>query len=755
MSSQLEYTLENGLKSLKQGDYLAAKEILEHVSQHAVNPWMAVQAQIGYVVACSKLGDWDGAIAVCNILKESNRTEVKAWAVRAGKTLAARQSVDSQKTGFVPLNPVSEGEAVEMLELAAPNDIESKPAPSFPSQSSQAEPLPPDKIPKNNPENRANSAIIPTSSQLAPSQSAKIQPTTILWRNQGRAKNWPALKIDRPWSLFGLMGVSAIALFVTTRELLSLAMVGINNLLVSLPWLEPIQLFYKNPTNFILVVFFLFTAAAPWLLDLYFSFWYGARLPTQDKKIFQTQSQETLRLLQRYTQLRKVPQPKLLILPISAPIALSYGHLPRTMRIVLSQGIFDTLHDEEIAVIVAGELAHSRFYDGVLMSLVLTVTIPIYQTYLAVAKWGDKITQPFLHSIVALITNIIYIVWCLLTGTAIWLNRTRLEYSDRIATHATGNPNALMRALLKISVALASSIKNQGQTPWQVESLNIAAPISFQQSIANGSLAPQMSWESLLMWEYLHPYRYWLTINQTHPLLGDRVLQLGKIAHHFRLESELDIAPQPPLKVSQQKFLMQIAPFCLSLPFGLLLAGLFGAAWQIAFALKLINLKWIYDNFNFVMGCVLIGFSLGTIVRINQLFPELKLSTLEGGDRLVEIITNPTSLPIQPTNVQLEGKLIGRAGLGNAFAQDLILDTHNILIKLHHIPQPGHPTPIDSFIGRQVTVTGWLRRGATPWIDIQSIQTQSRRIPNIHPIWSYCVAFVSTVWGAVILLRGY
>lgn len=228
-----------------------------------------------------------------------------------------------------------------------------------------------------------------------------------------------------------------------------------------------------------------------------------------------------------------------------------------------------------------------------------------------------------------------------------------------------------------------------------------------------------------------------------------------EFAHQLHLEPELDIASQPAIKVPKQKFLIQIAPFCLGIPFGLLMAGIIGATWQIAFALKIINLKWIYDNWNFVTGCVLIGFSLGTLVRIEQLFPDIKSNSIQTDTQIAQILTNPTSLPIQPTQIQLQGKLLGRTGTANSLGQDLILDTHNTLIKLHHIPRPGYPIAIQNFIGRQVTVIGWLRRGATPWIDIQSVHTQSRRIPNIHPIWSYIIAFSTAVWGAVILLRGY
>jgi hypothetical protein len=54
-----------------------------------------------------------------------------------------------------------------------------------------------------------------------------------------------------------------------------------------------------------------------------------------------------------------------------------------------------------------------------------------------------------------------------------------------------------------------------------------------------------------------------------------------------------------------------------------------------------------------------------------------------------------------------------------------------------------------------VTVTGWFRRGATPWIDIEKIQMQSgRSLQSHHPIWSTIVASLAILLAVYLILRG-
>jgi hypothetical protein len=193
----------------------------------------------------------------------------------------------------------------------------------------------------------------------------------------------------------------------------------------------------------------------------------------------------------------------------------------------------------------------------------------------------------------------------------------------------------------------------------------------------------------------------------------------------------------------------------LGIPLSIVFAGLIWLVWQTAYTLHLLNLKWIYDDWSFVTGCMLIGFSIGIVIRINALFPDITPANAQKDENFTSLLANPAILPIDSAKIRFTGKLLGRPGIGNCLAQDLILQTSQGLMKLHHIPWLGRSFNPQDLIGRQITVTGWLRRGATPWIDLQTLETQSgQKIHSPHPIWSTVIAVVAQVWGAYMMLTG-
>ena len=745
MPSHAESSLEAGLVALKQGDYKNAIAQLEIVASNTENRTNAVlQAKVGLVMAYARSGDNSRAIALCQTLTEINNPQVQQWADRALKELTKSKKSDKEskksESGFVPLKNSGDNYRPE-------------PPAVNPLNSSVTQVV----VKINNHSSESNNF-------LPPANRVQAKNTQMYWRHAGRAKVWqPRHKLNLlPLRLLSVG--TFVALFWVMRAILKLVMNWSNSILYNIR-LQPLQFLYRDPTQFLLILLGILILASPWLLDWLLTNFYGRQqLP---KETLNIHSREAVRLLQRYCQQRRWRSPKLSILPMAAPIALSYGYLPRTARIVVSKGLLEQLADDEIATIYASQLAHIAHGDCLVMSLVLLVTLPIYRVYEQVSQWTDTLSNKILHLPGVAISSLAYGVWCLLTGTALWLSKLRLYYSDRLAAEITGNPNALVRALLKISIGVATDIEKQEHTSWQLESLNILAPVSHQQSLCLGSIAGKISFESFLMWDTLNPYRRWFTINNSHPIIGDRIQRLCEIARHWHLDLELYLTNQQPLKIKASTFLLQIAPF-LGIPFGLMFAGLLCLVWQIAFSFKLFNLKWIYDDWSFVTGCVLVGISIGIVMRLLYFFPDADMkpsilqsflpdasTTVHTGDRLPNLLANPSALPIDSIRVRLVGKLLGRRGTSNSLEQDLILQTNTGLVKLHHISGLIQLVNPQDWIGRQITVTGWFRRGATPSIDIQTLQTQNgQTINSLHLLWSIVLALAALGWGGYILLKG-
>ncbi|WP_445631454.1 M48 family metalloprotease [Nostoc sp. DSM 114167] len=756
MPSHAKPSLEAGLVALKQGNYQTAIAQLEPIAT-SQSGTASLQAQVGLVMAYARTGEVSKAIAISQNLIESNNPQVQEWATRALEHLTKRKKSDREskkvETGFVPF----ENSTPDSTPITPPETPTSEEKPNDRVIETRSDDIPP-MVPLAR--LKATLATPPPPPPSATPLSGFMGSVTrtqaklfgvIYWRQAQRAKAWQPLRKPKLIPLRLLSAGTFIALFWTIREILKFALGLINQTLVKLPYLEPIQLLYEDPTQLLLIALVILIGVSPWLLDLLLANLYGQREFPKD--VLNTHSREAVRVLQRCCQQRHWPLPKLRILPTAAPIILTYGSLPRNARIVVSQGLLEQLADDEIAIIYATQLGHIAHWDFAVMSLLLLVTLPTHQLYQQVSELGDKISAKIWRWPVTILASLIYGIWCLLTGTALWLSRLRLYYSDRVAAEITGNPNALIRALLKIAIGIAADIQKQEHTSWQLESLNLLTPVSYQQSLSLGTIASNLSFESFLKWDTANPYRRWFTINNSHPLMGDRLERLCQIARHWHLDTELHF-DSVPSKVKRQSFLLQVAPW-LGIPLGLLFAAFVWLTWQLAFTLKFLNLKWIYEDWSFITGCLLIGFSIGTVMRINSFFPDIKPATVQTDDSLPNLLADPSALPIDSVSVRLVGKLLGRQGTSNTLAQDLILQSSAGLVKLHHISWLGQSVNHQDLIGRQIIVTGWFRRGATPWIDIQTLETQSgKTIHSPHPIWSTFLAVAAQAWGAYVFLTG-
>ena len=749
MSSDSKSSLKAGLAALKEEDYRTAKIILEDVAARDDDIHQSLQAQIGLVVAYSRSGEIEMAMAVCESLTRSNRSQIKQWAEKSLKQLKKQypdKNTEIYSTGFVAFE--SPEDEVEEIKAEVEEKFLPSPPPPPPPSFLTSETIETSTLPETPTQKEKK----PRDGEIVKTNQLNKKLNNIEWRLGKRAKVWQPLPKQNLIPLRLLSIGTFVALFWLVRALVRLVMKLINDTLIALPFLEPIQFLYNNPTALLLGIFLISLALSPWLLDWLLNNFYKQK--NLDKDTLNNYSRESVRVLQRYCKPRGWRLPKLGILPISAPIALTFGHLPRTARIVVSQGLLEQLTEDEIAVIFASQLGQIARIDCAVMSVILLLTMPVYKLYQLICQQADGISNRVGCTIIGIIGNGVYIIWCLLTGTGLWLSQRRTYLNDRIGAEVTGNPNALIRALLKIAIVNASDIAKKQQTPWQLETLNLFIPVGYQQSLWLGSIPGNTTFESLLMWDYLNPYSKWFVINNSHPLMGQRLQRLSKIARYWHLEPEIYLESQQPLNLLRQSFLLQIAPFA-GIFMGLASALFFWLAWQAAFAVHLINLKWIYDSWQFVTGFMLIGFSIGILIRINYLFPNIKITNLQMSESLPELLTNPATLPIDSTPVELSGKLLGRRGSSNYLGQDLILEVGNSLLKLHHISWLAQSVNPQDFIGRTVSVKGWLRRGATPWLDIQTLKSQNGKMVNSpHPIWSTILTVAAFAWGAYIILTG-
>ncbi len=723
-------------------------------------------------------------------------------------------NVDADLTGFTPFDPAAPPDFKSTVDRSGFVAFDSPPPSVAPSASAALDPTTPDPMREatvqapvaHNPVFSPSEAALPSPGVTAQPSSANrrspAQPSTQtpalnrstldpadttadaqlplyqpFWRQAGRLRQGKALGKVMWLPQLLVQGGTAVSLFWMVQTIAYTVMLYYSILLTEIPFLEWRRTLFDPPVFPILLFLGLLCVASRWLLDGLLTVGYGLQ-PLSLSKLA-TYSPETAQSLQRFCRQKNLPMPALGVLPIAAPVAFTYGCLPRVARTVVSQGLLEQLADDEIATVYASEIGHLSCWDVPLMSLVIVLLQIPYTGYWVVAEWGNRKQAALSRASATLLAAIFYGVYTLLRWVALWLSRQRVYDSDRITAELTGNPNGFTRALLKIAIGTVKDVQTQKQTRYLLEGFDLLMPLGQRMATTLGSVYPHASIESVLDWERVNPYRHWLALNHSHPPTGDRLQRLTLYARQWRLETELDWANSQPvvnrlaaLKLTGRQWrtlLLQGAPF-FGLAGGFAIAYFFAGLGWVGAQANIEQLSWMNGDQTLRHGLPLIGFSLGTFVRINAFFPDLPFSnaSLSNAQRssssasLVDRLQMTEQIPVAFQPVQWEGKLLGRPGMSNFLSQDLLLQTATGIVRLHCLspwgpignllPQPTRPTDL---LNQTVVVTGWFRRGTTPWIDVDTLRTAGGRISRSgHPLWSTLLGAIAAVWGIYIIFSG-
>lgn len=829
----VKQSLEAGLTALKARDYPRAIALLESVAETAADQPLGTRAQMRLVAAYKATGNLKKAIALCTSLTKNPNTQIKTWADRTLAELINRRPPKPPETppetGFVAFEVGTKLPKISPTadKLSADQKTEFEPFEQTDVQNNVKSPQIP--LPPAPPKpSQVKTAESETSTTTAPDRDSPtdvpevVTPDTyqLSSRNSGRAPaGWRKLKAMKLEGLWVEAIASTIALFFLTRFILEFLLTNINSLLVQLyiftrlSFFAPIQLFYRDPTQFLQFIFGLLLASSPWLTDALLKLICGIE-PLGGITLLKS-SKEANRVIRSFCKQQNMPAPMLKLLPIDVPVAFSYGCLPRFARIVVSQGLLDQLTEDEIATIVARELAHISHWDFAPMSLaVLVMQIP-YMIYWQVTHWEERlsalITIEFFRSIVKVLAALIsagsYGIYKLLRWPMLWMSRHRVYLSDRTAAEITGNPNGLTRALAKIAIGMAKNIEQQQQTSFFLEGFDLLFPVGIREAVTLGSAGLHAPLEQILLWDVSNPFRNWLTVNSAYPLMGERLKLLALYAQFWELETELDLANLGTLQPTNGKFflfnlfnsifgagtkssggtnsragtgapplLLQGAPF-LGIPMSLAIVGVLWLIGGMFSRTSFWQLDWLWGDRSILWGCLPIGFCLGTLLRINDFFPDIPPRNI-AEPSLPQILSNSETLPLDAQAVRLEGQLLGRSGMANLLGQDLILQTATGLVRLHYVSRFGPIGSLWSFLikfvrgtqqlrgtqqccvptdllGKPVVATGWLRRGANVAIDLETLRSEGGRVSHSgHPIWSAILAFAAAFWGAYIIFQG-
>lgn len=459
----------------------------------------------------------------------------------------------------------------------------------------------------------------------------------------------------------------------------------------------------------------------------------------------------TAQLLQKFSADRHWPPVRLWLLESAPPLVWSFGWLPRAHWLVLSAGALATLDDRELQAMVAQELSRRLLVRlplgrtavflglGLLTGLTLLLQIP-YLIYLHLAQLGQR--WPRLGWLTGTISWLFYSVWWLWRWAGLGFARVLTVYADRRAMGLTPDPNALARAILKLNVATAGVLQEKGGMPHLYDLWELLLPVHPRWGVFLGTVPADIPWEQVL-----RPRWPWLNLSLAQADVTTRLGYLMQVAQTWKVPPEVTIPPRDPLPWRQH--VLYLAPWL----------GL-GAGWLVGWIIGLLMGWFLRQPDQWVaVALAWTGWGCGTLVRINFFYPDIPRTRPAAEPDVVPAVTVGAHNPAYGQPQYWQGQLLGRLSWDNAWGQDLWLATRNGTIPLHYQPSPsylrhlwlGSRHPVQ-FIGKTVAVQGWLRWGATPWLDVEQMETrQGKKTKGGHPIWATLAAFAAIAIGVYIL----
>jgi heat shock protein HtpX len=159
-----------------------------------------------------------------------------------------------------------------------------------------------------------------------------------------------------------------------------------------------------------------------------------------------SEAPELFALVERLAAIAGLPPPRVARAETPMPNAFVAGRRPARSIVVVTAGSESTLSREELAAVLAHELAHVANRDVVVMTL---ATVPRTLAAELLGREGSAYVLAFM------IWPIAAVLWLLSSGLTLALSRYREYAADRGSALITGEPEQLMSALQKIADGVA------------------------------------------------------------------------------------------------------------------------------------------------------------------------------------------------------------------------------------------------------------------------------------------------------------
>ncbi|MBD2385374.1 zinc metalloprotease HtpX [Cylindrospermum sp. FACHB-282] len=500
---------------------------------------------------------------------------------------------------------------------------------------------------------------------------------------------------------------------------------------------------------FSLASFFL----SPFLMDLSQRWLYQTRWV--DLAEVEALSPETARILRNICQQKNLKIPRLGIIDDQNPTAFTYGSLPNSARLVVSQGLFTYLDDDEIATVYAHELGHIVHWDFAVMTAASTLVQICYLIYSTASRFGRGGGDNKVKDALQTASLVAYVFYIIGTYLLLYLSRTREYFADHFAAESTGNPNALSRALVKIAYGILEEGSRTKEPSRLIEGTRALGIYDHKAAASTGTAyriaSDPQKIGRVFLWDMFNPWGWWMELNSTHPLTGKRVRALSTYSEQLGLATEFDMGRVMGEGKTLNKtklygnFLLDVV--------------LYGAE-TIGFFAGLVVGVFLWSaspTSGLIFGAPFIGLGIGILIKAFVMFPNYMQAPATD---ILTLMSDPYASPLRGQPAKLEGQLIGRGDSGYKFGSDLKIQDPSGMLYLHYASRFGPlgnflfgMKRVQSLIGQQVGAVGWFRRGVAPWMDLIQLESENGTTVNsYHRFWSFILGGGSIILGMVLTI---
>ncbi|MFX0000919.1 MAG: zinc metalloprotease HtpX [Candidatus Hermodarchaeota archaeon] len=475
--------------------------------------------------------------------------------------------------------------------------------------------------------------------------------------------------------------------------------------------------------------------------------------------------------LNKVVSFRGIRMPRLGIIHDLNPNAFTYGWSKNSARVILTDGILKYLNKKEQNAVFSHELGHVVHSDFILMTIVFAIPLLLltvarwayYASYFSRSGRSDSDEASYLRLALIAIAVLSYVSYYLSYLISLIISRIREYYADEHSAEVLEDPNALATGLVKIAYGLLVDGNIEERKKSRVRALRGLG--IFDPSGAKGlgiisvGTTQTFSMEAIqkaAAWDLYNPWAKYYQMFSTHPLPAKRIMRLNMLCDIYGIKPEIDFSDAKRLKEEQagksmwDEFLWDI--FMKALPtlvfialLGLTIIWIFDLVgfYDIALLAPIFSNMWLV----WAIGFYVIGFM--SILKTGYMY--------KGGfedKKVLDLVTNVKVSPIRTIPAYIEGKIVGKGIPGYYFSEDMYFQDDTGLMYVDYRFGIGivdlifSLRSVNRLIGQRVRIKGWYRRGPLPYIQVDTIWSESgSRHRNYSKAFRYFWAALAFILG--------